>query len=233
MQLLKQSLLPVLFAAIAADHARAQFPGDLFFQDPAIAIEEGGQAELVVETFVGTSAFGLATFDLFYDPLLFELESVEVSTETLDAASGYGVELADRFAQAVVNDTSLTAPFGSVELVRILGRPLAPAGQSVQLTLSPRAVLDTQGQPIGSPAGFSATITVTAPAALTAASTSAPPPILDAAYPIAPWLDPLRGGVPYRRPGHVVRRWSLDQGPRAAPLLSRWKYVDASAPRDY
>ncbi|MHC4895278.1 MAG: hypothetical protein ACYTFV_18455, partial [Planctomycetota bacterium] len=166
-------------------------------------------------------------------PLQFEIEAVEVITTDLTSATGYGVDLSDRFAQAVVNDASLSEPFGSVELVRVVGRPLVSAGQSVQLTLQPRSVLDTQGLAIGNPAGFSASITVTSASALASSLDPHAPQVIDSAYPIAPWLDPLHGAVPYRRPGHVVPRWSFDHGPKYAPLLHHEQYVDASAPRDY
>ncbi len=101
--------------------AQAQFPGDVFFQNPSIAIQEGGTGQIEVVTFAGTDVLGAAQFDIVFDPSALEVVGVTPgSAEELERTMVSKVSNG-KVSVIILNDRSLTKPFGTVSLARIDG----------------------------------------------------------------------------------------------------------------
>ena len=159
MKTLKIATLVSLAALVGSTGAFAQFPGDLFFLDPSVAVVEGGTAELEVVVFAGANVLGASLFDVTFDPA-----EVEVTLEPGNAAlleKGFVSRVSPGTASIVnLNSESLTDPIGTVSLARVLVRPLGPAGSVVNLSISVRSLLRQDTTPFPSARGFSGQVVV-------------------------------------------------------------------------
>lgn len=143
----------------AADSAFAQFPGDVFFEDPATTVIEGETIDLDVLFFGGPEISGVVGFDVIFDPAEVELVAVSApvspAADTLFTFPGVG-----RDRVVVVNDDSLVQPFGVSSVTTLTVRPLVPAGQSISLVLEARGAIAASGIPFAQSTGFGAQVSV-------------------------------------------------------------------------
>jgi hypothetical protein len=199
--------------------ARAQFPGDLLFEDPSVISVGGASVTLTVGGFYGPTPVGAVLFDLFYDPTLVEIGTIALDGDVVGTV--YRRDVAeDQVAVALFNDGSSSAPAGSVSLVSIEVLPLGSPGSTAFLSAIPRQSLATAGTPFGSNAGGSAQVTVVAATAAVAAGPApegsselllertplrplpwqpwgAPPPLAPAGALVPEWVRAERGSAPY------------------------------------
>lgn len=227
---LSTRLLTAGVGALLAAPAAAQFPGDIYFANPTPAVVEGDSLTLSVELFAGTDVFGATAVDLFFDATTFQVDEVRAVTGGPLAATVHARSTSQGHAFAVFNDGSLSAPFGTMTLVEIVGTPLVAAGQSFQLTLQPRSLLDPSGANFPASAGLSATVTVVSGAA--PQSAALPPDLPWIEGPVAPWIDPLWGNVPLRRPGYPLQLWTPGPEPYEPWVASWWRTYDPALPRE-
>ena len=224
MRLLKHFFFAIAAVATAAN-AAAQFPGDVFFEDPNPVVFAGESVTLRVNTFTGTQFFGAALVDVAFPASEFVVDEVR-AVETMQARTmAASAQVATGTGFAAYNASRLDGPFGTVSIVEIVGRPLVSAGMTTQVTLVPRQVVEPDGSPFATTNGFSATITVTAPNG----PATEPPIQLVSPTPYSPDLDPLHAGVPLRRVGHeIVRFYPSGKG----QLVARRERTVAPDPRD-
>lgn len=66
-QMLISSLVLMITMLLASTHSYAQFAGDVFFDEPSVAVDQGETRELSLSVFSGASVFGGAQIRLTYD----------------------------------------------------------------------------------------------------------------------------------------------------------------------
>lgn len=164
--------LCVLALTALAPAASAQFVGDMFFATPSVAVAEGDSVELDIVTFSGALAVGAAHLEIAFDPALLAIDEVLAVNPTGITPQVVDQPLAGRVGIAWLNDDSLSAPFGLITLARVRARPLAPAGTTIDLSITARGLLKTDATPFPATQGFGGEIVVVAAAALTAADDS-------------------------------------------------------------
>lgn len=189
------------FLALLSSSAFAQFAGDVFFADPSVVAGQGEPTTLEIQTFSGASALGGAHFVLRFDPAQLAIDAVRpgASPEFRDAlvtspvAGGIGV--------VTLNAASLAQPFGTIRLVEVVVRPLAPPGTDVDLSIEVVSLVDTESVPLPAVRGLSATIAVAPAVQLQAAALAADPGAVDEGDAV----DAIVYDSPMRRPGYHVR----------------------------
>jgi hypothetical protein len=154
------SLLGVL--CIVAPSA-AQFPGDAFFREPSVTAEQNGLVEMDVEFFGGGSALGAAHYEVVFDPNQLSIEAILGSTATEFSDSAVFRARTDRAVGVHWNSQSSTGPIGTVHLMRIVFRVLAPQGTVAQLQVVARDFVDATGVRYPSIRGANGSISVTGP----------------------------------------------------------------------
>lgn len=207
--------------------AQAQFPGDVFFQNPSIAIQEGGTGQIEVVTFAGTDVLGAAQFDIVFDPSALEVVGVTPgSAEELERTMVSKVSNG-KVSVIILNDRSLTKPFGTVSLVRIDVRPLLPAGSRINLVTDVKEILMQDSTTFGSFFGFGGEVVVTS--AISTITQTASQSSAGSSVPVAEGELMDRAAL-LRRPGSVVSLMVLDQENIASE--QRVLLQDPSVPTD-
>jgi hypothetical protein len=224
--MIRTATFSLVLLACLSSSAWAQYAGDVFFRDPSVAARQGEQATLEIQTFTGAQVLGGAHFILRFDPGQLSVEEVRpgASPQFQDAlvsrpvAGGVGV--------VTLNGTSLSQPFGTVGLVDVVVRPLAPPGTEVEVSIEVVSLVDGESGSFPQQAGLSATILVTPPAMLQAAALLAAP---DA--PVT--AEAVVVDSPMRRPGYSVRVVrGLWRGGAYFVDLVRVAVIDPMAPSD-
>ncbi len=156
-----RAILLMLLTLGIAPAGVAQFVGDVYFEQPSIAVAEGATGELAVLVFTGDKPLGAAHVELTYNPAELEI----VATEP-----GGAIELQDTFvsdnpsgrlAFVAINDESLERPIGTVSLATIEVRPLASAGARTQFDLKVEGLLDGRSIGFSATSGFAGEVLVT------------------------------------------------------------------------
>ena len=131
--------------ALFAGAAVAQFPGDFYFTDPTPVFSEGEDVVLQVEVFTGSSPFGAAAVDVAFDVDAFEVLEVRalgVGGAELEVSD---IRTVDGHAVAAFFSKPDPAPFGSVTLFEVRGRPRFSGGGTIAVQVEPRKLLDPDG----------------------------------------------------------------------------------------
>ncbi len=192
------SALCSLWLFLVAVPSSAQFPGDVFFLEPSVAVPAGQSAELEVVLFAGADPFGAAHVEIEIEPGSARVEVVEVPTAEFQDASVY--EVADGLVSAVVlNSGALDGPIGTVSLLRLQIVPLVPVGSTVELGIRVRSLLLQSTEALAGQ-GFSGEVLVVPSTAElpNSAETGAPKSLVKDLVP----ADPRASGM--RRPGSWV-----------------------------
>lgn len=140
----KTAALALIALVLSLTEARAQFVGDLFYEDSSVAVAAGETATLDLNFFSGATAFGAAEVELSWNPS--ELELLDVSLPANVAATLTQVTETDAAAGtlklAVINLSNINDPIGTVIMARLTVKPLVGTGL-VTLTASQAAALTT------------------------------------------------------------------------------------------
>lgn len=148
-----------LFVGLAVS-ARAQFPGDVYFQSPSQVVPFGQTATIAVDLFAGAEVFGALSLDIEFDPAQVEVQSVSAGT-TSEVSDGMRSRLtAGKLRIAVVNGKSLTSPIGTVNLASVVVRVIAAPGSQFRIRLSNVTWLNASVE-TRTTRTFDATVTVT------------------------------------------------------------------------
>ena len=165
------NLHPVLrFAALlcagASSVCWAQVAGDVYFKNSSVVAQAGGTAELEVQAFTGASrALGAVHLDVVYDASL--LEVLKVTAGDAPEFDNDGLIFKRRsqgkaglISLVALNSKSLGAPYGVVSFGKITVRPLAPAGQTLSVSLRVNGMLDTNSTAYAATRGATASVVV-------------------------------------------------------------------------
>lgn len=205
--------------------ALAQFPGDVFFARPSVAVPEGGTASMEVLLFSGATPVGAAHFEVLFDPAQAEIAGVEAGDTEQLAPGHVSVTSPGRASVVDLNGQSLTQPIGTSSLARIELRPLGAAGSRVPISIQVRSLLRTDSLPL-SGRGFAGEILVVSPAQAQAAAGTA----------VAGDPDPAEleaRAHEFRRPGQTVDllEFAADGG-RVTAVRHRVIAPDPAAPSE-
>ncbi len=225
MKALKVTILVCLAALVSSTSAFAQFPGDVFFLDPSVAVAEGGTAELEVVVFAGANVVGATLLDVAFDPAAAEVSLERGGSALLE--KGFVSRVSAGTASVVnLNSASLTDPIGTVSLARVLVRPLGPAGSTVNLAISVRSLLRQDSTPFPSARGFSGQVLV-----VSAAGPSAGAPSASLKSGTGDSAETL--ALEFRRPGSEVEVLSLAEQDGLFSAVSQTVLIpDSSAPSE-
>lgn len=148
----KYPLLIVLAICLTASVSVAQFPGDAFFEPSSVLIPEGQSASVDLLFFSGTEAFGSAILDFEFDPSKVDVR-VEPSPLGM-AAVPSELRAPGRVSVAVLNESSLDAPFGTIVALRLVVKPRVPGGSSTVVTVRTREALQADGDALSPTSAF-------------------------------------------------------------------------------
>lgn len=192
--------LAVLLASIGLlpGSAAAQFPGDVFFLEPSVAIPEDGEAELDIGIFTGSIALGAAQYEIGFDEELAELVEVREGPEA--GLLLVSRETPGRLGVANLNAASLEEPFATVTAAHIAFRAKAPAGTRIPIAIDVVEVLDAQTRPFSSRVGFSGELVVTSPSSLA----REPSAISSDVTPVSEESELGKRLLSMRRPGAII-----------------------------
>lgn len=167
-----KGLLLIMLCLFAAPAVHAQFPGDVFFKVPSIAINEGGEGILEIQVFAGDDVFGAAQFSLVYAPDQLEVLVAEPGSSAA-VRNGFTItESEGRVSIIALNSASLTQPIGTVSVARLEVRPLVAAGSRIAIGTIVNQVLRQDSSAFPTPNGFGGEIVVTNPNAMIADTAS-------------------------------------------------------------
>ena len=159
----KSNVFLMLFVLFAGEQVQAQFAGDVFFNNPSIAIAEGGKIQVEIQAFMGTSPFGAVQLDIVFDPTQLNIITVKPgSNEKLQ--NGFTFHEKDGVLSIIaLNSESETVPIGTVSLVLIEVAPLTPAGSVINVSTQVRTLLRQDSSAFSSSNGVGLEIAVTNP----------------------------------------------------------------------
>lgn len=190
--MIRTLLFTLVLLGLFSTSAFAQFAGDVFFEDPSVAAPRGQQVILRVQTFTGSTVLGAAHLVLRFDPGSLAIDEVR---------AGKAAEFDELFVQTgvgevtvlMMNGASLENPFGTVDLLEVVARPVASVGRDTEVTLEVISLLDEGSEPFAAAAGFAVQISVISPVSSTQANRTA-----------EPTADDIAAAARLRRPGHTV-----------------------------
>ena len=196
-------------------NAYAQFKGDVFFKEPSVSTQEGGVAELEVQSFVGADPIGAIHFEIVFNPDQVEIESIGTGDSNEFQNAFKAKEGFDGVISIItMNDTSRTEPFGTVSLAKIRVRPLTAAGTTINFGINVRKLLGSDDSPFPANQGFSGEVIVTSATSLRSFALSSPE--INNTSPVSE-LQMIQDGplsqkaAQFRRPGEVVLIKKLSQ----------------------
>jgi len=172
--------------------AAAQFPGDIFFEEPSVSAQEGSVLNLNVQGFVGADAFGGTTFHVIYDPQQLEMVNLSDPLKETDRRFFWeGPQGHGRRRVAVVHQDRAFERIGTVDLASLQVRVLAPAGSIVYIQISTLGMSDLDEIDFPNSEGFGAEIAVTSTDVLAESNQNSSSNLLTRAHRL-------------RRPGHLL-----------------------------
>lgn len=145
--------------------ADAQFPGDVYFENPSIAVPQGGKGTLRVVAFVGAEPLGAAHVDLAYDP-------AKLTIAGSMGDPGFTFEASDEpgdLGLLALNNRALASPIGTVLISEVEVQPLGAPGDRIPLSLSVRRLLRTNNVPFNAVSGLDGEVVIV-PSVATAAA---------------------------------------------------------------
>jgi hypothetical protein len=194
----RTALFAIVFLALLSSSAWAQFAGDVYFAEPSVAAGEGEPTTLEIQTFSGASALGGAHFVLRFDPAQLAIEAVRPGASPQFQDGLVSRPVPGGIGVVTLNGASVAHPFGTISLVEIVVRPLAPPGTDVEISIDALSLVDGESVPLADVRGLSATIAVTPGPAMqlrAAALGGSPDPGA---------VDEVVASSPMRRPGYHV-----------------------------
>lgn len=220
----------VLAAALllAPAASQAQFPGDLFFAEPSVAVPEGGVATFEVLLFSGAHVVGATHFEVIVDPTQAEVVGVEAGA-TAQLASGHAAVISPGRAAVVdLNGESLTQPIGTSSLAHIQVRPLVGAGSRIPLSIQVRSLLRQDLLPLPGGRGFGGELLVVSAGPVGQAAT-----VTSVATPATDDADTARRAAELRRPGLAVDLLDFEtRGANVSAVPRRVVVPDPAAPSE-
>ena len=159
-------------SVLAAGTAHAQFPGDVFVDQPSIIAQPGDTVQVKVQGFSGGIPFGASGAEISFDPALLEIVSIDREEDTGLVEPDALLQEPGRAWVAVVNGQQLDGPVGTVELSTLTFRVSDTASGFVPVTVTHRGYVSTDGTPLPFSRGFGASIFVQPPQSQLQASSS-------------------------------------------------------------
>ncbi len=141
----------------------AQFPGDVYFADPAVTVPIGGVAELAIDAYLGSSPLGAIHLHVEFDAGSAEVVGFDGPTDAALQDNFGQVTQPGRFSAVLFNGKSGTAPIGTVRLGVLRLKPSVGVGQSVALQIRVQTMLDASTTPFAQSQGFRAVVSVSSP----------------------------------------------------------------------
>jgi len=164
----------LLTLLLSGQPAHAQFAGDVFFAEPSIAIGQGGQGQIEVLAFMGSSTFGATQVNLNYNPAELSIVSVQPGLSS-EVQNGFTFRNENGVLSLIaLNSQSTTEPIGTVSLARIEVTPLVPAGSRIFVSSNVDTMLRQDSSAYSFPRGFGMEIVVTSGTAKVANSSNKP-----------------------------------------------------------
>ena len=156
--------LPVIFTAVIfillAPFANAQFQGDVFFDKPSVSAHQGETAIMSISGFSGAIPVGAVHLEISFDPR--QLEAIDVIAGDNNEFANNLVKKIDNGVASIItaNDSSLTDPFGTVNLAKIQFRVVGSPNSILPVSISVKSLLDTSSQELSRSRGFGGEIVV-------------------------------------------------------------------------
>lgn len=170
-QMLISSLVLMITMLLASTHSYAQFAGDVFFDEPSVAVDQGETRELSLSVFSGASVFGGAQIRLTYDPSELEIVDIKVgNTEEIQDFFRFQ-ESPGEIEFMTLNTKSLEVPFGTINLAKITVRAIAPPGTVALVNSSIESMLKGDSSQFSNSSGFSSEVVITAPPSMSRSTT--------------------------------------------------------------
>lgn len=140
--------------------AHAQFPGDVFFSEPSIAVSSGQKGTLDLEIFTGDKIFGATQFEISYDKSMIQIENITAKNDDFENTISWA-EVGSNIGVISVNGVSKSKPFGTIKLATINFQATAQAGTRAIISIDVVDSIDPTQQSYSSNTGYSAEINIT------------------------------------------------------------------------
>jgi hypothetical protein len=141
----------------------AQFKGDVYFQPISVTAEVGATVELPIVAFTGSTPLGATHIEVEFDPSKAEVlsvlpgKTVGKDKKTIETFVTYK-SIPGKTSLIALNKTSLSNPFGTVEVARLQVKPLLSSGELVYFNINVIKLLNTKSETFDKDAGFSGDI---------------------------------------------------------------------------
>lgn len=142
--------------------AQAQFPGDVFVENPSIASAPGEIVEVSFLAFSGDVPFGATGIIVNYDRAALKFLDATRTVDGLSVPADTSLDTDNGLILAAVNGEELDGPLGTVELATLRFRIDQSAVGRYDIGATARGFVDTTGRQFGTGRAFGAEIFVNA-----------------------------------------------------------------------
>jgi hypothetical protein len=153
----------LLGLAVLAHTVSAQFAGDLFFQEPSIAVAQNHTGRLTLQAFAGSDPLGAVHVELTYDSHALDIVDVIPGADFQAAGSTVSKVAPGQVVVVLANMVALDRPIGTIDLITIEARAMAPPGTIIPIEVARRGYLHTDGSANTTGQPFGAEIVVGTP----------------------------------------------------------------------